>query len=234
MRKILQTLFFLITPVFAFAQFSQAINTNEKVQELEKYAGSVYVSKDYEQATVIDQNSKTYDARLKYNIYTDALEHQKAGKLHEVIKSPTTYARINDEYYYFCEFRNERGHKRFGYYILIEMNDAYRVYKKYSLKITDPKELDPMTGNSVTGKIKRIATYYLEEGNEIKELPLNKKDILTAFSDKEEELKDYIKKEKIRLKKEEDLIRLVAKYNALKNIDSNQQRSLLSSRVQNN
>ncbi|WP_235016415.1 hypothetical protein [Aquimarina sp. AU474] len=204
------------------------------MSELNKYVGSVYLNKDYQKANVIDEKSRSYDARLKYNIYTDGLELKEGGQLREVIKSSTTYARIDNDYYYYCNFKNTRGVKKNGYYILVELNNNYRVYKKYSLKITDPQEMDPMTGSSVTGKIKLITTYYLENANEIQELPLNKKGILSAFSDKQSELKEYIKKEKIKLKKEEDLIRLVARYNALKNIDLNQPGSLLSNRVQNN
>jgi len=72
-------------------------------------------------------------------------------------------------------------------------------------------------------------SYFLEENNIIVELPLDKKEILiTAFSDKSDELKQYIKKEKIKLKKEEDLVRLVAKYNALKNLSSSPSNGLLS------
>ncbi len=233
MRKILQILFFLATPIVS-AQFSQVIEPSKKMSELNKYVGSVYLNKDYQKANVIDEKSRSYDARLKYNIYTDGLELKEGGQLREVIKSSTTYARIDNDYYYYCNFKNTRGVKKNGYYILVELNNNYRVYKKYSLKITDPQEMDPMTGSSVTGKIKLITTYYLENANEIQELPLNKKGILSAFSDKQSELKEYIKKEKIKLKKEEDLIRLVARYNALKNIDLNQPGSLLSNRVQNN
>ncbi len=233
MRKVLQLLFLLAAPI-AYAQFSQAIEPNKKMSELEKYAGSVYLNKDYQKADVIDEKSKSYDARLKYNIYTDALELKEEGQLREVIKTSTTYARIDNDYYYYCNFKNTRGVKKNGYYILVELNDNYRVYKKYSLKITDPQELDPMTGSAVTGKIKRITTYYLESENKIRELPMSKKGILSALSDKQAELKEYIKKEKIKLKKEEDLIRLVARYNALKNIDLNQSGSLLSNRAQNN
>ncbi len=234
MRKILQISVFLIAPIVC-AQFSQSIATpSERVKELEKYLGSIYLNKEYQKANVIDEKSGTYDTRLKYNIFTDALEHREGGKIREVIKTPTTYARINDEYYYYCKFQNERGRKRNGYYILVEMNDNYRIYKKYALEITDPKEMDAMTGTAVTGKIKVNTTFYMEEGSMIKELPTSKKDFLTAFSDKEGELKEYMKKEKIRLKKQEDLVRLVAKYNALKNITSSPSRSLLSNRVQNN
>ncbi|MEW7293101.1 hypothetical protein [Aquimarina sp. 2304DJ70-9] len=233
MRKLLQNLFFLATPLL-YAQFSQPIEPSEAISELEKYVGSVYMNKEYQKANVIDEKSGTYDTRLKYNIYTDALEHTVGGKLHEVIKTPTTYARIDNDYYYYCDFQSQHGRRIKGYYVLVEMNDSYRVYKKYDLKITEPQEMDPMTGSAVTGKIKVLTTYYIEEDGILLEVPLNKKDVLLAFSDKEEELKQYIKKEKIRLKKEEDLIRLVAKYNALKYSGTSPSRSLLSNRVQNN
>ncbi|GAA4276959.1 hypothetical protein [Aquimarina mytili] len=232
MRKLLQILFIFATPL-SYAQFSQPIEVTEEISTLEKYAGSIYINKEYQRASVIDEKSGTYETKLKYNVYTDALEHTVGGKLHEVIKTPTTYARINNEYYYYCDFQNNHGRKKRGYYILVEMNDLYRVYKKYDLKITEPKEMDPLTGSAVTGKIKVTTTFYLEDDGVILELPMNKKDILLTFSDKEEELKQYIKKEKIRLKKEEDLLRLVAKYNALKNTGTSPSQSLLSNRAQN-
>ncbi len=234
MRKILHTLLFLSTSALC-AQFSQAVGEpSKRMTELESYAGSIYIDKQYQKASVIDEKSGTYETMLKYNIYTDALEHKKGGKINEVIKTPTTYARINDDYYYYCNFQTEHGSRRNGYYILVELNDVYRVYKKYDLDITEPKEMDPLTGTSSTGKVKVKTTFYLEEDGMIVELPMNKKEFLAAFSDKEEELKEYIKKEKIRIKKETDLVRLVAKYNALKNMDANPSRNLLSNRVQNN
>jgi len=49
---------------------------------------------------------------------------------------------------------------------------------------------------------------------------MHKKDILTVFNDKEGEIKEYLKKAKIRIRKEEDLIRLVARYNAIKSSDA--------------
>ncbi len=234
MRNILHIFVFLTASVSS-AQFSQSIgNPSKRMVELEKFAGSIYINKEYQEANVIDEKSGTYSTKLRYNIHTDALEHKQGGKLREVIKTPTTYAMINNEYYYYCNFYNQHGKRKNGYYILLELNDMYRVYKKYDLDITEPKEMDPMTGSAVTGKIKTETKFYLEEGGEILELPMSKKGILSTFSDKEEEIKEYIKKEKIRLKKEEDLVRLVAKYKALKNMDTNQSQNLLSNRVQNN
>ncbi len=234
MRNLLQISAFLITTILS-AQFSRpAIEPSEMTLELESYAGSIYESKDYQKGSIIDTKSGTFDIRIRYDIFNDALEYKENGKSYQVIKTKTTHVRINDEYYYYCKFKDSRGLRRNGYYILVELNEQYRIYKKYDLKITEPKEMDPTTGSSTMGKIKQITTYYIEENNAIKELPISKKDFLASFTDKEEELKTYMKKEKIRLKKEEDLMKLVAKYNALKNSDSNPSRSLLSNRVQNN
>ena len=77
--------------------------------------------------------------------------------------------------------------------------------------------------------------YYMEQNNKLTELPQSKKDILTVFSDQEDALKQYMKDEKIKLKKAEDLVKFIAKYNSLKGgniIDPS--RSMLSNRDGNN
>ncbi|MBQ4818664.1 hypothetical protein [Aquimarina sp. MMG016] len=233
MRKILQLLTFLTTSVL-FAQFPPTMmKSSKKISKFDKYAGSIYVFEDYKQADVINESSGTFEAELNYNIYTDALEFTEDSKLFQLVKTPTTHARIDGDYYYFCNFKTQRGVRKDGYFVLVELNDLYRIYKRYELKITDPEDMNSM-GTSTIGKIKVLKTLYLEENGIILELPMSKKGILSAFSDKQDELKKYIKKEKIKLKKEEDLIRLVAKYNALKSIDASPTRSLLGNTDQNN
>ncbi len=234
MRKVLQLLIFFTTTAL-FAQLPQhLLKSGNKLSKYDKYSGSVYVHKEAQPAHLTDESTSAYDIKLNYNIYNDALEYKTGDELFEITKNPTIYARINNDYYYYCNFKTQKGTRKNGYYILVELNDAYRIYKKHELKITDPVEMETMPGNMTMGKIKLVTTFYLEENETIMELPLNKKDILFAFADKENELKEYIKKEKIKLKKEEDLLRLVAKYNALKNINSNLSQSLLSSTVRNN
>ena len=94
--------------------------------------------------------------------------------------------------------------------------------------------MDGNHGSSQVGKIQIVESYFFEEKGIIIELPDNKKELVAVFSDKEEELKEYVKNEKIKPRKQEDLIKFVAKYNALKNLEINQPQSLLSNRVQNN
>jgi hypothetical protein len=219
-----------------FAQLPQSLLTpTTKISTYQEYDGSIYMTSRYKESSIIDEKSGTFDARLKYNIYSDALEYSPKSELYEVVKSPTIHARIDGDYFYYCEFVNQRGNSRDGYYVLVELTDGYRIYKKFTLKIKDPEDKGSISiGIAEPGTLRMITSYYLEESGVIMELPMNKKDMLAAFNDKENELKGYLKKEKIRLKKEEDLIRLVARYNALKSSDSNPSRSLLSNTDRSN
>ncbi|WP_378181834.1 hypothetical protein [Aquimarina sp. SS2-1] len=230
MRKILQFLFLAISPIL-FAQLPQSLlEPTTRVSTFDEYDGSIFESLRYKDASVIDEKSGTFDTKLRYNAYTDALQHKDGSNLFELVKSPTTHARIDGDYYYYCDFKTQRGLKRPGYYVLVELNERYRIYKKYSVKITEPNAKGSVSGTAAPGKVQIKTKYFLEERGVIMELPMNKKEILAALGDKEEELKAYIKKERIKVRKEEDLIRLVSRYNALKSSDANPSRSLLSTR----
>ena len=187
----------------------------------DEYEGSIYMKSRYKESSVIDEKSGTHDAKLKYNIYSDQLEFTTpSDELFAVTKSPTIHARIDGDYFYYCNFKNQRGLGKSGYYILVELNDKYRIYKKLFTEIVDPSVQSGMVKRagegSDIGKVKIQTAYYIEEAGVIMELPMNKKEMLATFSDKGQELEKYIKNEKIRLRKEEDLIRFVARYNALK------------------
>ncbi|WP_299219639.1 hypothetical protein [uncultured Aquimarina sp.] len=234
MRNILQIIFFLTTSTLLAQLPQELLKTVQETKVFESYTGSVYINKKYQNANIIAEKIGTYEASIRYNIFNDVLEYSEGSKLYEIIKTPTTHVRIGNDYFYYCTFKNERGFNKHGYYILVELNEQYRIYKKYNLTITEPKPMDADTGSAQIGKIKTTETYYLEENGTVIDLPTKKSDLLAVFSDKKDELKEYIKKEKIKVKKKEDLIKLVAKYNALKNIDANPSRSLLSNRARSN
>ncbi len=229
MRRILLLLFLTITPAL-FAQLPRDLLTStERISAFDEYDGSIYMKSRYKESSVIDEKAGTFDAKLKYNVFTDALEYNQGSKIYNVLKSPTVHARIDGDYFYYCDFKSQRGLQRDGYYVLVELNDKYRIYKRFTLQVKEPTR-NSLTQTNEPGQLRMITTYFLEEAGVIMELPMNKKDMLATFNDKEGELKEYLKKEKIRLKKEEDLIRLVARYNALKSSENSPSQSLLSTR----
>jgi len=229
MRILIISLFLSITATLS-AQLPRSVyRLTHEITSYDDYDGSIYMRSNSKESTIIDEKLGTFNIKLKYNVYKDALEFNQNSKLFEVIKAPTVHVRIGDEYFYYCEFKTKKGHHRKGYYILVEMNDKYRIYKKYTLKITESSD-NPAVASDNPGEIRVNTTYFVEENDVVVELPMNKKEILETFKDKALELSTYLKKERIRLRKEEDLIRLVAKYNALKSIDADSSQSLLGNR----
>ena len=199
----------------------------------EEYEGSIYQNLRFENASVVDEKSGTYDVKLRYNIFTDVLEYKRGDKIFNVIKKPSIHCRIGDDYYYYCDFKTLRGMKKPGYYVLVELNERYGIYKKPTLQFVEPKQKASAFEVIEPGKIRSSIAYFLEEKGVLMSIPMDKKEILVAFDDKKDELKSYMKSEKIKLKKEEDLIRLVSRYNSLKMDTDYPTRSLLSNASQN-
>lgn len=234
MRKILLLICLALSSTI-FAQLPRdLLRPISKDYTFDEYNGSIYMKSNYKESSVIHEKSGTFDAKLKYNIHSDALEYSIGEQLFEVSKSPVIHARIDGDYFYYCDFETQRGVDRSGYYVLVELTDTYRIYKRFSVKIKEPRTTVVVGTPIEPGSIRMKTKYYLEESGVIMEIPMNKKGMLAAFNDKESELKEYLKKEKIRLRKEEDLIRLVARYNSLKNADSSFSRTLIGNAEDNN
>ncbi|KAA1243702.1 hypothetical protein [Aquimarina sp. RZ0] len=221
MKKTILFSLLISTPI-VFAQLPESLITPiEKIKKFEGYDGYIYKNMSYKDSKVINEKIGTFSSKLKYNIYTDAIELSIDSQLYELKKTPETHVVIKNDYYYYCNFKDQLDRIKSGYYVLVELTNNYRIYKKYTLKIDDPEKSKIIKNSSSNaGTIKLIKTYYLEKNGIINILPTDKKTILITFSDKKKELEKYMKKEKIRLKKEEDLMKLVAKYNALKNMES--------------
>ncbi|MFC5047259.1 hypothetical protein ACFSTE_07950 [Aquimarina hainanensis] len=228
MIKFLPYLLFFTSTVVLAQLPKSLVEPSERVTMFDDYNGSIFTSSSFKDASVIHEKSGTFDTKLRYNIYLDILEYKSQDELYHVTKSPTVHARIDGDYFYYCDFVNQRGLERKGYYVLVQMNENYSIYKKFTLKITEPESASRiMTSTPEPGRLKTIRTYYLEENGVIMELSLDKSEILATLEDHGDALKKYMKSEKIKLKKEEDLIQLVAKYNALKNSEDSSNRSLI-------
>lgn len=204
------------------------IEPTTETKQFNDYQGSIYNSLRFKKASINEEKSGSFDAEVRYNIYTDEMEYTSDNEFFMVKQDPSIHIRIDDEYFYYCDFTSKRFVSKRGYYVLVELSDAYAIYKKYDLEITDPKKFGGTDGTPTPGVIKVVSKYYLEENGIIMELPLNRKEMLALFNDKEKELESYIKKNKLKLRKEEDIIQLVSKYNMLKSDNIGPARSLLT------
>ncbi|MDH7448152.1 hypothetical protein [Aquimarina sp. 2201CG14-23] len=226
MKNILCYLLIVFSPAL-FAQLPETLlESIDRTEIYRDYEGSIYTHMRYKDANVIDENTGAYRAKLRYNALSGQIEYKKGSKLYTIVKTPKVHVRINKDYYYYSKFRDQRGLEREGYYILVDLNDKYKIYKKYTTKIKEPLMSNVIVKEK--GSMSIVSTYYLEKDGNILELPQKNEELLSTLGDSSSELKDFIVAEKIRLKKEDDLVRLISKYSALKNMNNDTSKGLIT------
>jgi hypothetical protein len=212
--------------MISVAQISNIPGVGNEVLRLKKYediTGSPYLYTDWKSGTVIDKNGKSYpNALIKYDAYGDAVELNQEG----------TVMILNNELYqtFVLNFADNTTNKvtkqmfRSGYtqipgfgakaYFEVLSEGAVMALKRYDIKFVE-EVVNSYGTATATKRFQRTDRYFLLKDNKAVEFKLNSKSILGALGDKQAELDKYIAKEKLKLKTEDDLKKLMAYYNSL-------------------
>jgi len=156
---------------------------------------------------------------LRYNIYNDAIqmkENLSDENGVDLIKSVHIYAVINNKEYHFKDFYDEKKNKKQGYFILISKEANSRLYLRKTQKFVDKEVTKDPYGSGAPAAFLDYQNYYFEVEGLLVPIPKKRKDFSKQFSENEAELNKFMKKEKINLKLESDLIKLFKYYNSLK------------------
>jgi len=162
---------------------------------------------------ILAQN--TGDFYMRYNIYNDAIETKKNlydKNAIDLIKSENIYVKINDNRYHFRGYIDGEGKQKSGYFILISSRGTNRLYLKKNKKFVPKREATNPYESEVPASFKDYNEYYFEINNSLTLIPEKKKAFLKQFPEKKNELSNFFKKEKINLKKKNDLVRLLNYY----------------------
>ncbi|PKQ66569.1 hypothetical protein [Raineya orbicola] len=184
--------------------------------------GHPYVKNTWENAQIVSIDGKVYqDVPLKYDVYSN-LAVVKNSKGDSIV---TEVVNIR-------EFTFKSSKMTFVKEPLLDNSDNIKNYgklyeqlfagKKVALLKNHRKVLlqaDYQGGYSANRRYDELIEeydYYLKKnGATIEKIKLNEKNLLKALSDKEKELKEYLKKEKLNLKTEIGVIRLLQYYETL-------------------
>ncbi len=211
-RILLQLVLFIVPYVLLGQLPREYFQTSKQVTKFDEYDGSMYIYNKAKPAIVYKGDIESQEAKLKYNIYTDAFEHKDKSHTYTVIKSSTIQITLDHEDFYYRDFKTKKQLNQSGYFVQLDKKKHYGLYKKYTIEITKPKSSYVMSEAPTPGKLKTIISYYLEENDIILELPINTKKFLSLLNTKSKEVKEYMKKEKLKLKREEDLIKILSYY----------------------
>jgi hypothetical protein len=198
----------------------QQNSTKAKI-DLSSVEGSPYEQETFVLGKVSEQltnNSMNY--YLRYNIYNDEIQMKlnlDDEKIVGLIKSLNHYAVINNKEYHYMSYSNNNKNINEGYFILASNDTKNSIYLKKIVKFKEGQPEKDSFRKAIPSAFKNFERYYYQKDRVLFQIPTKKKEILVLFSEEKEDLKKFMKTEKINLKDEKDLIKLFKYYDTLNN-----------------
>ncbi len=172
----------------------------------DEITGSPYLDKNFSVAKLADNYEK---APVRYSTLKDEIEFQKDGKT-MVLPNEDQFSRVEIISPKTVLVRLDTGDDLKGYFFEL-VQGKYSLYKKIKTKFID---VVPATNSYATDRPASFKTldpvYYIKIGEkEYIKKPKNQKEIIAQIPDKKAAIEEFVKSNKIKFNKEEDLIRLV-------------------------
>lgn len=184
--------------------------------ESEKATGTQYFNENF---TLAQINADKTPVLVRYNAYTDELEVKVNDEIRilqpssEVVVQPTN-AKYSYEY---VQYINKEKVETQTYLMLISDNPNLKIYKKESVYLQP--EQHPTGGYQkykAPAYKKRDAEYYIKiKDGSVVYFEADKTGVMSLFPEKKNEIKDFMKENKISPSDEDDLPKLGAYLNTI-------------------
>lgn len=189
------------------AQFSKVIDEINNGKQKIKYSdiqGIPYYTATFEDARVGDTSGKI---PIRYNTFLDTIELLEQRNVYELPREES-YPKFTFDNGLKLVFVNTFDQYA-GYFFELASGKT-RLLKKVITKFYDPV---PAPNSLIPGTPARFETekpiYFIRTADNMIRVPKNDKDLIKSFPDKADELKNFIKKNNIKMNQEPDLIKLV-------------------------
>ena len=169
--------------------------------------GSPYANKEFKQAKIAE---KYRNENVRLNIDRDDVEFLDGEKI-MVLPKTDEFSRIkiipNNEV---LVYKDLDADAKKGYYYELVMGKV-SLFKKLELKFSNYEPAQTSFKNVTPATFFQVPpSFFIEKDGKVLKNPKREKEIISLFPDKKNELNKFFNQNRIRLSKEEDLIKLVA------------------------
>lgn len=169
-----------------------------------------YVSYTYDLAKVDEYDTQSY---VRYNIYDDQMEFVKDESIYYLVKEEgrkVTFLESKSTYRVH-NFENELG------FYKLYVDDKHSLVAKQKVRYVDAKRAISGYDRDRPADYKRLKDdlYLAVNNKELVEIPKKKKEFYKIFGDKSNQVKDYVKQNKLKTKSIEDLSKIVKYFSTL-------------------
>ena len=217
-------LFIFITTFFCAKSFSQTIvyfadktftreNGLNKANDTDdaNIEGSKFIKSNFQQASVSTHPNILFNVR--YNAYNDDIEIEgKENTSYALNKYNGTIivTMLTGETYINTKYIDNKENINTGFFEVLNTSGEFFLLKKQTITIKEKEEAKTTYHQSKPAKyIKGKDEYYIKTNNlTATKIPKKNKDLAKLFPNQKVAILKYMKDEKIKLKKEEDLIKV--------------------------
>lgn len=184
--------------------------------------GTPYVENEFMPGKIsADKDGKIYS--LRYNAFNDVIELKKnADEIEalnrDLVNVTVTFINSNKSYQAYNYIDSDSNNSKRGYFVVAtNTTDKKPLLIKERIVFIDKQKAKSGYAKTKPAQYKRKSDEYytLNKSGIAVELPTNKKDLANTFPEHSKEILDYIKSNKIKTSRTEDLIELMGYINTL-------------------
>ncbi len=219
-RKLSIVLLFILTTQVNFGQWIEPVLNNfysyessqpKKVDEYKDIEGNPYLDSTFKEGIIYLKDSIAYKLPLRYNIYADQMEYRQK-EVSYIIENPQLFnmVKLDGTIFVYLPFLDKGG-----YFELAESGNCSLLQKR--LVAYQPAEgPKPVTMIVNPAKfVRQMDIFYIIRNNKDFYKIKYMNSVIEGLKDQEEKIENYIKQEKIKSIKKENLIKIVNYYNHL-------------------
>lgn len=172
----------------------------------------MYLDDEWKEGSARVQDGKILEGDFRYNIYHQQMQAIRNGDTFAFARpEELEWLKIDGRKFVYTTFMRESGEVAASWFEVLCDGDCCLLLRRYiKYRMTDGDD------DHTNDQLYKLDEYYAQKGSDCAErLNLSRKEILRAMKDHREEVEDFIKSERLKLRHEEDLVRLVAYYNSL-------------------
>lgn len=192
------------------------LNNRMHKKDLTPLERQQFLNPDWQAGNVILADSSIIDnLELRYNLAAKEIHFLKDNEIYAIaLNNKISRITIGNKSFLYTGFKNEDI--RDGDFFEIIVDDTCKLLLRRTAKFVKAQKAEAYK-QPEPAKYEIREAYYLKRGkNPAFYIKTRKKYILNKLSDKETQLKKYIKSEKLRLSRRGDLIKLIIYYNNIK------------------
>ncbi|HEX5172472.1 MAG TPA: hypothetical protein VFW11_25020 [Cyclobacteriaceae bacterium] len=188
---------------------------NAQQASTETIKGSPYLNEEFVEG-VITYANKCLTVPMRYNAYRDLIEYKQNGQTMELDASLIIKKIKFGNSTFVAEKYQSNGKSKLGYFELLD-SGSVMLYAKKTVAFVPGKKGGALDGSDDPARFKPpVSTFYFKIGDGALMEVENLKSMIAALPDRQDELTQFAKKEKISHRNEKEMIRLVQYYNSLR------------------